>query len=288
VGQAGTVLRQTEATIPQLEISLRQFQNQLCILLGIPPEDLLKKIAPGNIPEAPPEVVLGIPADLLRRRPDVREAERRAAAQCALIGVAESAFYPHISLIGTMDYTAERFKDLFNPNAFNGTFGPSFQWNILNYGRIWNNVRLQDAKFQELIAAYQNQVLTAQQDVENGLVTFLNAQKAEKLQRESVEFVNKAVKAVMGRYNTGIIDIIQVTQLQLLQVQADDLWAQAQGQIPTGLIQVYRALGGGWQIRLEDHAAPAGPPGPPPAERLTSPKVKPPGEMLPQPKVNPE
>src|SRR6185312_6266747 len=104
--------------------------------------------------------------------PDVRAAERRLAAQCAQIGIAESEFYPHISLTGTLGGSAERFKDLFTPEAFNSTVGPSFQWNLLNYGRILNNVRLQDARFQELIATYQNTVLNAQRETENGLVTF--------------------------------------------------------------------------------------------------------------------
>jgi NodT family efflux transporter outer membrane factor (OMF) lipoprotein len=286
VGQAGSVLKSTEATIPELEIGMQQSQYQICILLGIPPEDLLKKIGPGNIPKAPPEVALGIPADLLRRRPDVRQAERVAAAQSAQIGVAEADFYPAISLVGTLDYTAEKFKNVFNPKAFNGTFGPSFQWDILNYGRIWNNVRLQDARFQELVTAYQNSVLNAQQDVENGLVTFLKAQQREKLQQESVNFAEKAVTAIMGRYQQGLVEIIQVTQLQLIQLQAEDTLAQAQGEIPTGLIQVYRALGGGWQIRLGDGAT-AEPPAQPSAESLPPPKVEPPAETLPLPKVTP-
>ncbi len=102
VDQALSTLRQTEATIPGLEITLRQTDNQLCILLGIPPEELQTKLGPGNIPTAPPDVVVGIPADLLRRRPDVRQAERLAAAQSAQIGVADSAFYPHISIEGTI------------------------------------------------------------------------------------------------------------------------------------------------------------------------------------------
>ena len=116
---------------------------------------------------------VGIPADLLRRRPDVRRAERQAAAQCAQIGVAEADFYPSFSINGTIGYSAEQFPDLFEPAALRGNVGPSFQWKLLNYGRILNNVHLQDARFQELAIAYQNAVLTADQEVENGLVTFL-------------------------------------------------------------------------------------------------------------------
>ena len=115
LAQARSTLEQTEATIPELEISLRQFTNQLCILLGIPPEDLRAKLGDGPIPTAPPEVAVGIPADLLRRRPDVRRAERQAAAQSAQIGVAEAEFYPHIAINGTWEYSAEFFKNLWTP-----------------------------------------------------------------------------------------------------------------------------------------------------------------------------
>ena len=248
--QARSTLAQTEATIPELEISLRQFNNQLCILLGIPPEDLRAKIGSAPILSAPPEVAVGIPADLLRRRPDVRFAERQAAAQCAQIGVAEANFYPHISITGTLGYSAETFKALFTPTALNANIGPSFTWNILNYGRILNNVRLQEATLQELIAVYQNAVLTAAQDVENGLVTFLKAQERTKFQAESVAETEKAVKIALVQYKGGIIDLTRVTQLETTLVQLEDTLALAQGEIGLGLIQVYRALGGGWQIRL--------------------------------------
>jgi NodT family efflux transporter outer membrane factor (OMF) lipoprotein len=248
--QAKSTLAQTEATIPELEISLRQFNNQLCILLGIPPEELRAKLGSAPIPTAPPDVVVGIPADLLRRRPDVRFAERQAAAQSAQIGVAESNFYPHISITGTLGYSAEFFKDLFKPGALTANAGPSVQWNILNYGRILNNVRLQEATFQELVTAYQNAVLTAAQDVENGLVTFLKAQKRTEFLVESVAEAKKAVEIAQAQYKGNIIDLTRVIQLETTLVQLEDTLALAQGEIGLGLIQVYRALGGGWQIRL--------------------------------------
>ena len=103
--------------------------------------------------------------------------ERQAAAQSALIGVAQSQFYPHISINGNIGYSAALFKDLFNSKAFTGSVGPTLTWNILNYGRIMNDVRLQDATFQELVTAYQNTVLNANREVENGLATFLQGQE---------------------------------------------------------------------------------------------------------------
>ncbi len=249
VDQARSNLAQTEAQIPELEISLRQTTNQLCTLLGVPPEELRGKLGAGPIPSAPPEVAVGIPADLLRRRPDVRRAERQAAAQCAQIGFAESDFYPHVSITGTIGYSAAQFNDLFRSTAMNGTVGPSVQWNILNYGRILNNVRFQDAKFRELATAYQSAVLNAGQETENGLVIFLKAQERTKRQAESVKYAEKAVEIVVAQYQAGLVDFTRVTQIEQNLVQQQDTLAQAQGEIALGLIQVYKALGGGWQIK---------------------------------------
>ena len=257
--QALSVLAQTEATIPELEITLRQSVTQLCVLLGIPPEELAAKLGPGPIPLAPPEVAVGIPADLLRRRPDVRRAERLAAAQSALIGVAESEFYPHISLVGTLGWSAESFKNLFRSSAFTGSFGPQVQWNILNYGRLLNNVRFQDARFQELVAGYQQSVLTAGQEAENGLVTFLKAEQRAKLLGESVAQGVEALRLANLRLPLAQSDsdFLRVNQIQQNLVTQQDTLAVAQGEIATGLIQVYRALGGGWQIRCDGCPTPS-------------------------------
>ncbi|HEV2970377.1 MAG TPA: efflux transporter outer membrane subunit [Pirellulales bacterium] len=265
IDQARSTLLATEAAIPELEISLRQSITQLCILLGIPPEDLRARLGPGPIPTAPAEVVVGIPADLLRRRPDVRAAERQLAAQCALIGVAESAFYPAISINGSYGWSASNLSHLFEPNAITGSVGPSFQWNVLNYGRILNGVRFQDAKFQELLATYQNTVLAANQDVENGLVTFLRGQVRTQLQQEAVDAARKAVDIATFKYKSGSANFTTVTQVQQTLVVQENTLAQAQGEIVTGLIQVYRALGGGWQIRLTGCNENLPPPGVAPA-----------------------
>ena len=109
-----------------------------------------------RIPTAPPDVVLGVPADLLRRRPDVRAAERRVAEQSEQIGIAQSDLYPHISIDGTLGGSAEKFSHLFAPGAFNSQISPTFRWDLLNYCRIANNVKFQDARFLELVATYQN------------------------------------------------------------------------------------------------------------------------------------
>jgi NodT family efflux transporter outer membrane factor (OMF) lipoprotein len=276
--QAQSTLSQTEAEIPQLEIQIRQTTNQLCILLGIPPEDLQARLGPGAIPTAPPDVAVGMPADLLRRRPDVRRQERFAAAQCAQIGVAEAEFYPAISINGSIGYAGRNFADLFKTKAFEGSVGPSFQWQILNYGRILNNVRLQEARFMELVANYQNTVLRANEEVENGLVQFLQSQRAARYLAESVKAAERAVKVVLAQYKAGLVDFNRVSLVeQNLVVQQNQL-AQARGAIALGLIQVYRGLGGGWEIRCESN----GPPGAGPAPGAEQAPASAP-EVVPQP-----
>lgn len=249
VDQATSSLKQTEAAIPSLEIDLRQAENRLCILLGIPAVDLQKMLGTGPIPTASPEVAICIPAELLRRRPDVRRAERLAAAQAEQIGIAQAALYPAFSINGTLGYAAVNFPDLFKSDAFFGNVGPSFNWSILNYGRLVNNIRVQDASFQELVVAYQRTVIQADREVEDGLVTFLRAQQRKKLLGVSVAAARRAVKIVVAQYQLGAVDFNRYAVIEQNLVSQQDAFAAAEGQIAQGLITVYRALGGGWELR---------------------------------------
>ncbi len=250
VHQAQSDLSSTEAMIPQLRMLRREANNRLCILLGTPPENLERRLGPGPIPTAPPAVAVGIPAELLRRRPDVRRAERLAAVQSAKIGVAQADLFPQVFIDGSLGYASQDLGNLFTGNSFNGSVGPGFQWNILNYGRILNNVRSQDATFQELVTAYQQTLLKANEEVENGLVHFLEAQEEVRALTRSVVEARMSVEQAMAQYQGGLTDFNRVAVLQEQLVQRQDQLAQAQGDIALGLIRVYRALGGGWQIRL--------------------------------------
>jgi len=254
VNQAQSNLSATEAVLPRLEISLREADDRLCILLGIPPEDLQGRLGAGPIPVTPVSVAVGIPGDLLRRRPDVRRAERMAAAQCAQIGIAESDFYPQISLDATFGWSAQQLKDLFAHGSFYGTVGPGFQWEILNYCRILNNVRMQDAKFQELVTNYQQTALQANGAVEDGLARFLKSQEETRYAKESVVAAQESVSEAMTQYSNGLTDFNRVAVLEEQLVTRQNQLAQAQGDIGLGLIQVYKAIGGGWQIRCDANA----------------------------------
>jgi NodT family efflux transporter outer membrane factor (OMF) lipoprotein len=289
LNQARSTLAQTEAQIPLFQSDLRAAENRLCVLMGMPPADLEAQLGEEPIPTAPATVVVGIPADLLRRRPDVCRAERLAAAQAEQIGIAEVDLYPVFKINGNMGYSATTFSQLFESNAFYGSIGPGVQWNIFNYGRIRNNMRLQDAKFQEFLTIYQRMVLQAAEEAENGLSHFLREQERSKLLDESVSSSQLAVRTVVQQYEAGGIDFTRVSQIEQNLVQQQDAQAASHGQVAQGLIDVYRALGGGWRAppgaEPSLQAAPL-PTASTPAEQVPTPvpaASKPMKEQLPQP-----
>jgi NodT family efflux transporter outer membrane factor (OMF) lipoprotein len=268
VYQAENVLGQTESTIPQLTIQLKQGFNALAVLLGMPPqpmEPLLR--GSSGIPVPPKTVAVGIPADLVRRRPDIRAAELAAMAQSAQIGIAESNLYPAFSLTGVFGTAASnvpqsrlsqnKLKRVFEGRGITFAFGPAFTWNILNYGQITNQVRVEDAALQTLLVDYQNAVLQAQQQVENGLTSFLQGREQVDFLRESVAAANAALGIALLQYTLGTRDFTTVlTAEQNLYTAQNDL-AMAEGTVSTGLASVYEALGGGWQIRADNEFVPA-------------------------------
>jgi len=263
VQQALTQLHSTEATIPQLETQLRQQLNALSILLGLPPGQLGERLAGSSgIPKTPLEIAVGMPAELLRRRPDIRDAEYQAAAQCAQIGVAKAELYPAFSLSGSFGFQATdmgqfALGDVSSWRSRTGSIGPAFQWNLLNYGQLTNNVRLQDARFQELLVTYQITVLQAQQEVEDGLVSFLKAQERVGALTLAVDAARRTVELSLIQYREGATDYTTVLTSQQALLSQQDSLAVGQGDVPQGLIAVYRAFGGGWELREGDHFIPA-------------------------------
>jgi NodT family efflux transporter outer membrane factor (OMF) lipoprotein len=255
VKQAETLLLNTQATIPALEISLQQSKHALSTLLGMLPggvEDMLN--GPGVIPTAPAQVAIGVPAELLRRRPDIRRAELQTAAQSARIGIAESDLYPHFSLVGSIglragDTFSSDLGDLFQLNSIEAFGGPTLIWDVFNYGRIKNNVRVQDARLQQLVVNYQNTVLEASREVEDALVGFLQAQEQVGFLEQSVEAAQRSVELALLQYQEGIVDYQRVLSTEQTLLVQQDLLTSSRGDIATSLIAMYRALGGGWELR---------------------------------------
>ncbi len=247
--QAQTILSQTEAFIPNLQAELRVANNRLCILLGRPPEDLVLQMPAAPIPNPPLEVAVGIPADLIRRRPDVRQAERLLAAQCAQIGVAESDLYPHISINGTIGVSSQQFGNLFKNGAGYGTVGPQLNWNILNYGRLLNNIRSQDARFQQLARAYEQQVLVANEEVEDAIIRYFKSRERVEYLTTGVNAAEKLSELVLKLFKEKDSDYNRVFNVLQTLITQQDLLAQATGDVALNLVELNRALGGGWEIR---------------------------------------
>ncbi|MFB3884181.1 MAG: efflux transporter outer membrane subunit [Thermodesulfobacteriota bacterium] len=263
VDQAKTVLHNTLASIPAFEAGLRQAKNTLSVLLGEPPSDL-KDLLPEaiEIPVSPPYVVVGIPADLLRRRPDIRSAELQAETQCSLIGVAKAALYPAFSLSGIFGFLSSdvgnfKLSDMFKWKSRTIQTGPSVQWNLFNYGRITNDVRLQDARLQELLIAYQNTVLTAQREVEDNLIAFLKTQDRAESLAQSTSAAQSSFDLALLQYREGIKDFTTVLLAQQTLLTQQDNLAITLGDVSTNLVGVYKALGGGWEIREGEDLVPS-------------------------------
>jgi NodT family efflux transporter outer membrane factor (OMF) lipoprotein len=253
VHQSRQVYEQTRALIPQFEQGLRQSGNALCALLGLPSQDLAGRLGDaGRIPSTSDDIIVGIPADLLRRRPDVRQAERRAAEQSALIGVAKSDLYPHFSLTGSIGLNSEYTGGLWRtPDSFAGSIGPGFRWDVLNYGRIENAIRGQESRFREAIFSYQQTVLQANREAEDALVAFTKTREQEAFLRESVDAARRTVQITYDQYRLGAVDFTPLFLFELTLTEQEDALAQIRGAMALSVVELYRAIGGGWESRLE-------------------------------------
>jgi len=258
VEQAQTLLYNTRASVYSLQITLQQLQNGLAVLLGRPPQDLKDLLGePRPVPEVDPGISVGMPQDLIRRRPDIRVAERRLAAQSAQIGFAITELYPHFLIggsIGTSITTLgdDDIGDLFSNPAFRYNLTGGFQWNLFNYGRLSSNVRLQDATFQQFLEDYRQTVLQVQAEVENAIVAFLQSRRQLEDIRIAAESAGRAVEISTLQYEDGLVNFNTViTTLSTLAAQQDQL-AAARGSVAANLVEVYRSLGGGWEVRQSD------------------------------------
>ncbi|MBL9002538.1 MAG: efflux transporter outer membrane subunit [Phycisphaerae bacterium] len=259
VATARATLAQTRALIPQFEEALRSATVALCLVLGRPPSDLAGMLGDGAaIPAPPASIALGVPADLLRRRPDVRRAERIAAAASAQIGVAKSVLYPSISVTGATGFASTNIDlsgenpslgNIFDSSSFQGFIGLSISYPILNYGRIKSNVRVADAAYEEAVTAYKQSVLAAAADVETSLSSFLRAREREAFLAEAVSAGERSVELSLIQYRNGASDFIRVNQTQTDLVVQQDALVTTRAQAALGAVSTFRALGGGWESR---------------------------------------
>ena len=245
--QAKLSLEQVRAQVPALRTSLAQAEYRLAVLLGQPPgalNELLAEIKP--VPTARPDVAVGVPADLLRRRPDVRTAERKLAAQTAQIGVATAQLYPSFSLSGSLGLESLEYANLYSGSARAAQGLAKAVWTLLDGGKIRQNIKLQTAKQEEALSFYESTILIALKDVENALVDYAN----EQMRRDSLAAAVKAGRSAFAlardQYSSGLVSFQTVLDTQQSLLLAQDALAISQAKITSNLISLYKALGGGW------------------------------------------
>ncbi len=248
VQQAELNLAKTESTLPALQMRLVQTINRLGVLLGEHPSALHDELGkPASIPKPTEQITVSLPVELLRQRPDIRQAERELAAQTALIGVAKADLYPSFSLFGTFEVAANDFSDVVSYSKSRmHSFGPSFRWNIFDGGRVRNQIRVEDARTEQALVRYEQTVLNALEDVENAMVSYIQEDVRREALERSVMAARKSTELVGTLYVNGLTDFQNVQEMERFQFEQEDQFAESEGRVIQNLISIYRSLGGGW------------------------------------------
>jgi NodT family efflux transporter outer membrane factor (OMF) lipoprotein len=253
--QARTLLLSTEATIPELEATLRQAKNSLSVLLGIAPSKFEEIFdGKGVQPDVPASIAVGLPADLLRQRPDVRQAELRAISQNAVVGIATADLYPSFSLTGflgasstTVDSGNAIIDNFLSTDGSAFSIGANFVWPFLNYGRIRNNIEVQDARLQQALIAYQEAVIQGAREVQDAMASLASTQAKDLILAEGVEIAERSADLAFLRYQEGFADYQRVLDAQQALFGQQQRFAANRGEVVRSVIKLYRSLGGGWQ-----------------------------------------
>ncbi len=248
VQQAATLLATTKAEVPSLETALQASIHRLGVLLGQPPGMLLTELSKSApIPGAPPKVPVGLPSELLWRRPDVQQAERQLAAATANIGVARADLFPKFYLTGLGGFESVSASDWFTVGSRFWSVGPTVQWKIFDAGRIRANIKVQNARQEQALAAYEKTVLTAFEDVENSLVAYANEQLRRQSLENAVASSRQSLELAKKLYSNGLTDFVNVLEAERSLYQAQDALVQSDRMVSTDVVALYKSLGGGWE-----------------------------------------
>lgn len=248
VQQARYNLAATRAQLPALRTGLEGCLNRLAVLTGERPGQIHQLLnAPAPLPAPPPEVLVGVPAEALRQRPDLRRAEQQLAAATARIGVATADLYPKFRLSGSIGVETVDSADILAAASRAWKFGPSFSWPVFDGGQIRRNIEVQSALQEQKLIQYQSVVLSALEEVENALTTYVEEQRHQAALAEAAEAARAAAGLARDKYLGGLQDFSTVLDAQRSQLSFEDQLAQSQGAICTDLVRLYKALGGGWQ-----------------------------------------
>ncbi|MFN0009349.1 MAG: efflux transporter outer membrane subunit [Planctomycetota bacterium] len=249
VAQAATNVETTRSRVPALEVGARVAENRLAVLLGLPPGSLAGELAETKpIPVAPVGIAVGMPADLLRRRADVRSAERVLAAENARIGVAEADLYPRLTLAGSIGLAAEDAQDLAEGDSVFFGLGPTIRWNLFDAGRRRDLVEAQDARTEQARVRWERTVLRALEETENAMVEFAREHSRRNALGEAATQARLAVELARSQYAEGLSDFQTVLDSQRVLADLEDDLARSDAAITISLISLYKALGGGWEL----------------------------------------
>jgi NodT family efflux transporter outer membrane factor (OMF) lipoprotein len=247
VQQARYNLENTRAQIPTLRTAISEAKNRLAALLGEAPGAVHAELSkPEPVPSLPPEVAIGVPADLLRQRPDVRRAERQLAAQTARIGVATAELYPKLTLSGAIGLQALTFGGLFNAANATSSGSSGLTWRVFDAGAIRKNIEIQSALQEQSLIAYESAVLAALEEAENAILAYAQEQRRRQSLAEATRSAQAAAELAEIKYRTGLIDFTTVLEAERSLLGFRDQLAQSDGAIITNLVKLYKALGGGW------------------------------------------
>jgi len=247
VEQAQYSLEQTRAQVPVLQSGLVQAKNRLAVLLGQQPGFLEDTLAERRaIPSTPLEVAVGVPADVLRQRPDVRRAERQLAVQTAQVGVATADLYPKFSLLGSIGLEALSMDNLFSWGSRTHSIGPTVAWPLFDAGAIRSNIEVQSALQEQALIRYEAAVLSALEEVENAMVAYAEEQRRRHALGEATQAALRALELAQSQYSAGLIEFSNVLIAQRALLSLQDQLAVSEGQVTSNLIALYKALGGGW------------------------------------------
>lgn len=254
VDQSQTELGRVESLLPDLEDTHARTLNALAVLTGVPPAALIGKLESGRLPSPPESLAIGTPKDLLRRRPDVRMAAWEAGSQSARIGVEYANLLPSFSLNGSFGYAtssdaAPSFSNIFNWQSSTLSSAGSLVMPIFNYGRLINQVRVQDAKFQQAILNYEGVVLNAQREVQDALSGMRQSARRVEILTRTAEAARRSAKNALSQYEAGSTDYTAVVIAEQARLAVEDNLALSKGSTTLAAIAAYRALGGGWEIR---------------------------------------
>jgi NodT family efflux transporter outer membrane factor (OMF) lipoprotein len=253
VHQARYNLEQTRSQIPNLRTGLEEAQNRLAVLVGEQPGAVHAELAEGQpIPVTPLKIAVGVPAEAVRRRPDVRQAERDLAAQTARVGAAMADFYPKFTLNGSIGLEALSLAKLFSAQSDTFSLGPRITWPIFDAGSIHQNIEVQSALQEQALIQYEAAVLSSLEEVENALVAYAEEQSRRNTLRKGAEAAQQAVVLSQYKYEAGLMDFGDVLDAQRSLLSFQDQLAQSEGAVTSNLIALYKALGGGWTSLAPD------------------------------------